>query len=56
MVLYTKEHRINLFGTSHGIVLTYPLSKMEINVGDFVKVEVDDNKVMTIKKVERVKK
>lgn len=53
MVLYSKEHRINIFGSSHGIILTYPLSKMEIKTGDFVKVEVDDNKVMTIKKVKQ---
>ena len=50
MVLYSKEHKITLFGYSRGIILTYPLEKMNIKRGDIVKVEVSDDKIMTIKK------
>ena len=51
MTLYVNKHIIRLFGTSHGIMLTAPLSIMGVNVGDIVKVEVDESKIMTIKRV-----
>ena len=51
MVLYVNKHRISLFGASHGIALTTPLNAMGLNVGDQVKVEVTDDKIMIIKKV-----
>ena len=50
-MLYVKQHRVTLLGASHGIYLTEPLRVMGMCVGDHVKVEINDDKVMTIKKV-----
>jgi hypothetical protein len=51
MSLYVKKHTIRLFGSSHGVMLTEPFSIMELCRGDEVMVEVNENKIMTIKKV-----
>jgi len=53
MALYVNKHTIRIFGSSHGIMLTAPLNIMDCNIGDKIKVEVTDDKIMIIKKVKK---
>lgn len=51
--IYVNKHKIRAFGSSFGISMTQPLNSMDLKVGDMVEVSVDDNKIMTIKKVDK---